>query len=156
MRTLYSSESWKIMVSGRLPWLLALWTWWCHHGLSSYSIWIVLSCSRKWTEGNCCQPWCSKPCQLPTIFPLLCDLSLTYLVSPNFLFLLPEFLFVCEFESVLSKRINPWMALFQLSQLLLWNINKKFQKSTFFLLYNVRQRWSETDITHWKAEPTHS
>lgn len=119
------------MVSERPPLLLSLCMWWCYHGLSSYSIWIVLSCGRNWTEGNGCQPWCSKPCHLPTIFPLQCDLSFIFLVSPNLLFLLPQFLLVCEFESVLLKRINPWMALFQLSQLLLWSINKKFQKNIF-------------------------
>lgn len=68
---------------------------------------------------------------LPPIVPLQYDLSLIFLVSSNLLFPLPQFLLVCEFESVLLKRINPWMALFQMSQLLLWNINKKFQKSTF-------------------------
>lgn len=144
------------MLSGRLPLLLALRTWWCHHGLSFYSVWIVLGCGRMRTEGNDCQPWCSKPCHLPTIFPPHCDLSFIFLVSPNLLFFLPRFLLVCEFESVLLKRINPWMALFQLSELLLWNIKKMFQKSTFFLLYKVRQSWSETDLTHWKTEPTRS
>lgn len=122
------------------------------HGLSSYSVWVPFSWSRKRTVRNGCQPWCSKQYHLPTVFPLFCDLSLIFLVSPN---LLPQFLLVCDSESVLLKSINPWKALFQLSELLLWNINKKFQKSTFLLLYNVRQSWSETDLTHWKAEPTH-
>lgn len=60
---------------------------------------------------------------LPTIFPLYCHLSLVFLVSPNLLILFPQFLLVCEFESVLLKRINPRTALFQLSELLLRNIN---------------------------------
>lgn len=142
----------KLRLMGDHPWSLL-----AKHGgvVTAFPPAQFESRSAEAENGQWEMAWCSRPCHLSTIFPLYCHLS-HFLVSPNLLFLFPQFLLVCEFESALLKRINPRTALFQLSELLLWNRNKKFQKSTFLLLYNVRQSWSETDLTHWKAEPTHS
>lgn len=72
---------------------------------------------------------------LPNFFPLCWDLSLIFLLSPSLLFLFPQFILVCELESVLLKRINPLTVLFQLSELVFQNRNKKVSEKHIFCFF---------------------